>query len=100
MKKNIDIISSLAEQFPAKTFMGFCAETERVEEYAKEKLISKGLDLIVANDVSKSDIGFDSDFNEVNVYTKEEKKYFQKSTKSLLAIKLINLLGPDSQSIH
>ena len=80
--------------------MGFCAETERVEEYAKEKLISKGLDLIVANDVSKSDIGFDSDFNEVNVYTKEEKKYFQKSTKSLLAIKLINLLGPDSQSIH
>lgn len=100
LEKNIDIISSLAEQFPAKTFMGFCAETERVEEYAKEKLISKGLDLIVANDVSKSDIGFDSDFNEVNVYTKEEKKYFQKSTKSLLAIKLINLLGPDSQSIH
>ncbi len=100
LEKNIDIISSLAEQFPKKTFMGFCAETESVEEYAKGKLISKGLDLIVANDVSKSDIGFDSDFNEVNVYTKESKKYYEKSSKSLLAFKLINLLGQNSQSIH
>ena len=100
LKKNIDIISSLAEQFPKKIFMGFCAETERVEEHAKEKLISKGLDLIVANDVSKQDIGFDSDFNEVNVYTKESKKYFEKSSKSLLAIKLINLLDQDSQPFH
>ena len=65
-----------------------------------EKLISKGLDLIVANDVSKQDIGFDSDFNEVNVYTKESKKYFEKSSKSLLAIKLINLLDQDSQPFH
>ena len=50
--------------------MGFCAETEKIEEQAKVKLVEKGLDFIVANDVSKKDIGFDSDFNEISVFTK------------------------------
>ena len=80
--------------------MGFCAETERVEEHARSKLIKKGLDFIVANDVSKSDIGFDSDFNEVSVFTDSSQKFFQKSSKSLLAIKLVSLLSQDSLSVH
>ena len=99
-KKNIDIITSLSKEFPNKIFMGFCAETEKVEEHAKAKLISKGLDFIVANDVSKNDIGFDSDYNEVSVFYSQSQKYFQKSSKSHLAIKLINLLGQNTQSIH
>ena len=100
LEKNIDIISTLAGEFANKVFMGFCAETERVEEHAKSKLIRKGLDFIVANDVSKSDIGFDSDFNEVSVFTKNTSKFFQKASKTLLAIQLINLLDQKSQSIH
>ena len=100
LQKNIDIISSLAREFPDKRFMGFCAETERVEEHAKLKLIKKGLDFIVANDVSKSDIGFDSDYNEVSVFTDNSHQFFHKASKSLLAIQLVNLLSKDNQSLH
>ena len=35
LKKNIDIIASLSKEFPDKKFMGFCAETEKIEEHAK-----------------------------------------------------------------
>ena len=100
LQKNIDIISSLAREITDKRFMGFCAETERVEEHAKSKLIKKGLDFIVANDVSKSDIGFDSDFNEVSVFTGNSHRFFQKASKRLLAIQLVNLLSKDSQLLH
>ena len=100
LKKNIDIISSLSEEYPHKKFMGFCAETENVEEHAKIKLVEKGLDFIVANDVSKKDIGFDSDFNEISVFTKESHTHLQKASKNLLAIQLINMLSKDNQFIH
>ena len=100
LKKNIDIIASLSKEFPHKKFMGFCAETEKVEEHAKIKLVEKGLDFIVANDVSKKDIGFDSDFNEISVFTKESHTHLQKASKNLLAIQLINMLNKDNQSIH
>ena len=100
LKKNIDIISSLSKEYPHKKFMGFCAETENVEEHAKIKLVEKGLDFIVANDVSKKDIGFDSDFNEISVFTKESHTHFQKASKNLLAIQLINMLSKDNQFIH
>ena len=80
--------------------MGFCAETENVEEHAKIKLVEKGLDFIVANDVSKKGIGFDSDFNEISVFTKESHTHLQKASKNLLAIQLINMLNKDNQSIH
>ena len=80
--------------------MGFCAETENVEEHAKIKLVEKDLDFIVANDVSKKDIGFDSDFNEISVFTKESHIHLQKASKNILAIQLINMLNKDNQSIH
>ena len=100
LKKNIDIIASLSKEFPDKKFMGFCAETEKIEEHAKVKLVEKGLDFIVANDVSKKDIGFDSDFNEISVFTKESHTHFQKASKNLLAVQLINMLSKNNQSIH
>ena len=45
--------------------MEFAAETAAVAEHAREKLVAKGVDLIVANDVSRTDVGFDVDENEV-----------------------------------
>ncbi len=45
--------------------MGFAAETQNVAAYARAKLEGKGVDLLVANDVSQSGIGFDADDNEV-----------------------------------
>jgi phosphopantothenoylcysteine synthetase/decarboxylase len=61
-----DILGSVREPMGfTGTLVGFAAETENLEVNAREKLVRKGCDLIVANDVSKAGIGFDSDFNEV-----------------------------------
>jgi len=51
--------------------VGFAAETERVVEYAREKLISKRLDLIVANDVSEPGSGFGTDTNRITLVCAE-----------------------------
>jgi phosphopantothenoylcysteine decarboxylase/phosphopantothenate--cysteine ligase len=48
---------------PQQFLVGFAAETEDILERAREKLVGKGVDLIVANDVSRGDVGFDSDDN-------------------------------------
>ena len=66
----VDILRGLA-QHPARDRMlvvGFAAETDDGEANAMRKLADKGLDLIVLNDVSRSDIGMSSDHNEVTVF--------------------------------
>jgi phosphopantothenoylcysteine decarboxylase/phosphopantothenate--cysteine ligase len=65
--RNPDILASVARAGGGRTVVGFAAETEDVLEQARAKLLRKGCDLIVANDVSRSDIGFDADRNEVHV---------------------------------
>lgn len=68
--KNPDIIKEVANLH--KTFtVGFAAETTNVVEYAKSKLVKKALDLIIANDVSDSSIGFNSDQNRVSLVFKD-----------------------------
>jgi phosphopantothenoylcysteine decarboxylase/phosphopantothenate--cysteine ligase len=62
---NPDILAEVARRKEGRTVVGFAAETHDVLEYAREKLQQKGCDLIVANDVSRSDVGFDVDRNEV-----------------------------------
>ena len=65
-----DILGAVAKlKKPGQKVAGFAAETERVAEFAKAKLTKKKLDWIIANDVSRTDIGFDSDQNEVEVHT-------------------------------
>jgi phosphopantothenoylcysteine decarboxylase/phosphopantothenate--cysteine ligase len=60
-----DILASVRAAKGERIFVGFAAETECVEEEALRKLRSKGLDVIVANDVSRTDAGFGSDANAV-----------------------------------
>ncbi len=67
LEKNPDIISELAKTKGDRIIVGFAAETENILEYAQEKLKNKGLDLIVANNVSQPGIGFGSDENEATV---------------------------------
>ena len=56
-------------ELPASLFkVGFAAETERVAEHASRKRVQRGFDVICANDVSRSDIGFGSEHNEVTVF--------------------------------
>src|SRR5688500_11515234 len=67
LKKNPDILADVARMTPRPFIVAFAAETDMVEQNAREKLRRKGADLIVANDVADASIGFDSDHNEVLV---------------------------------
>ncbi|MBI3636315.1 MAG: bifunctional phosphopantothenoylcysteine decarboxylase/phosphopantothenate--cysteine ligase CoaBC [Candidatus Rokubacteria bacterium] len=62
---NPDILKEITARRPRAFVVGFAAETHDVLAHAREKLESKGLDLLVANDVSQRGIGFDADDNEV-----------------------------------
>jgi len=65
---NPDIIRTLTQQKrPGQLIIGFAAETENILENAKKKLMTKYLDMIIANDVSQSDIGFESNKNQVYI---------------------------------
>ena len=57
-----------------KLVIGFAAETNDLESNAIEKLKNKNCDMIIANDVSNKNIGFESDFNEVTIFYKNSKK--------------------------
>lgn len=63
--KNPDILASLGDRKQHQKLIGFAAETQDVITYGKEKVRKKNLDMLVANDVSKSNAGFDVDTNEV-----------------------------------
>ena len=63
--RNPDILAEVVQKRGTRTIVGFAAETDHLLENARGKLARKGCDLIVANDVSRSDIGFDVDRNEV-----------------------------------
>jgi phosphopantothenoylcysteine decarboxylase/phosphopantothenate--cysteine ligase len=62
-----DILRELGARKEARFLVGFAAETHDLREHAQAKLIAKGVDLIVANDVSRADIGFDVADNEVTL---------------------------------
>ncbi len=64
-----DILSSVRSMKAGRLFVGFAAETEQVVEEASRKLRAKGLDAIVANDVSRPDAGFEVDTNRVVLIT-------------------------------
>ena len=68
LERTEDILGSVRSQFAFTGFLvGFAAETENVIAHAQDKLLRKGCDLIIANDVSQSGIGFDSLENEVTL---------------------------------
>ena len=68
--KNPDIVASVARLESSPYVVGFAAETNDLEHYARRKLQEKNLNLVVANDVSSSDIGFNSEDNAVTVIHK------------------------------
>jgi phosphopantothenoylcysteine decarboxylase/phosphopantothenate--cysteine ligase len=63
LEQTEDILASLAKHRSTQTLVGFAAETEHLEAHAREKLRSKGMDLIVANDITVEGAGFGSDRN-------------------------------------
>jgi phosphopantothenoylcysteine decarboxylase/phosphopantothenate--cysteine ligase len=88
-----DILAGLAQRRrPGQLVVGFAAETSDVEAAAQAKLRAKKLDWIVLNDVSRADIGFDSDDNEVSVYAADGRCIrLEKMPKARLAVRLLEL---------
>ena len=74
------------------TLVGFAAETENLEANARHKLTRKGCDLIIANDVSKPGIGFDSDHNEVILVHPEHTEALPPASKHDLAHQLVQAI--------
>jgi phosphopantothenoylcysteine decarboxylase/phosphopantothenate--cysteine ligase len=93
LTKNPDIIATITTLEPRPFMVGFAAETENVVAYARSKLERKGLDLVIANDVSQSDIGFNSDHNEVVVVGVGGEITMPRASKTLLAESLIALIS-------
>ena len=88
LEKNPDILDYLSKSNKArpKIVVGFSAETENVIQNSKTKIKEKYCDLIVANDVSEKDTGFNSDYNKVSIIDKKGKiKSIPKNKKSYIA---------------
>jgi phosphopantothenoylcysteine synthetase/decarboxylase len=93
--KNPDVLGSARTVFGFEGFLvGFAAETENLEENARVKLQRKGCDLLVANDVSRSDIGFDQDENEVLFFFADgREERLARATKLEIAREIIARVG-------
>lgn len=88
---NVDILLEMGRRKNGRTLVGFAAETENAEEHGLDKLKSKNLDMIVINDVSRDDIGFNSDFNEVTIITRPGTvEQVSKSLKTQVAEKILD----------
>lgn len=93
--RTTDILKELSKiKQKHQKIIGFAAETENLINYATEKLKSKQLDLIVANDVSRKDTGMGSDYNEVTfIFPDGRCENLPKTTKSIVARKLLEILN-------
>ena len=91
--KNPDIVSAVAASGHPVFTVGFAAETQSVLEYAKGKMERKGLDMIVANDVSNQNIGFNSDENEVTVLWSGGQQELQRARKDTVADQIVRLIA-------
>ncbi|GAC1378804.1 MAG: bifunctional phosphopantothenoylcysteine decarboxylase/phosphopantothenate--cysteine ligase CoaBC [Aquirhabdus sp.] len=94
--KNPDIVATIAKHAKRPFMVGFAAETQRMEEYARGKLETKQLDMIACNDVSRGDIGFASDDNAMTVFFSDrfglEKVILEKANKHEIAARLVECL--------
>ena len=95
--KNPDILKQLGSlKKEGQTVIGFAAETHQVIEFAKQKLVKKNADFIIANDVSDQSIGFGADMHQVTILSKTgEEILLPKVSKQLLAKEIWNHLVPN-----
>ena len=80
LEKNVDILNYVSNHnsMRPKLVIGFAAETNNLDKNASLKLTNKNCDWIIANDISKKDSGFDSDYNEVTIHYKDSKNKKEK----------------------
>ena len=92
--KNPDILAELAQtKKQGQVVVGFCAETQDLFANAEAKLQRKNCDFLIANDVSRKDIAFESDYNEVYIFSKDlAPKKIEKNTKRNVAKEILEFI--------
>ncbi len=107
VEKNADILSYLGKnnRYKPKLLVGFSAETENIIDNSIKKMQEKFCDIIIANDVSKKDTGFNSDLNEVTIIdkkgkTQKIKKNSKKFVASLIAKKIVDTFLLNEKSLN
>lgn len=93
LEQNPDIVSTVASAYKQLYVVGFAAETENIETYAKDKLVRKKLNAIIVNDVSRKDIGFNSEDNEVSWIDPQSCTPLGKKSKAQLARDIVELIA-------
>ena len=91
--KNPDIVASVAALERKPFTVGFAAESENLLEYARAKLVRKNLDMVIANNISDSQIGFNSDDNAVTLIENSSITDISQRSKQQLARELIALFA-------
>jgi phosphopantothenoylcysteine decarboxylase/phosphopantothenate--cysteine ligase len=95
-----DIIGEVAALEKRPMTVGFAAETENLREYALDKLSRKRLDMIAANRVGQEGTGFESDENEIVLFTADGEKHLGKGSKRQLARALIGEVAARLQGME
>lgn len=95
-----DILAEVSKQSKHVFTVGFAAETENLLENAEKKRVVKGLDMIVANDVSDGDIGFDRDENAVTILWQDGIHEIAKARKLTVAFELIKIVSEQFDESH
>lgn len=93
LARTTDILATVASLDKKPFCVGFAAETNDVLKYARGKLAKKKLDMVIANDVSRTDIGFQSDSNQVTVVTENNEQDLALASKQHIAQQLIALIS-------
>ena len=88
--ENKDILASVCQLQKKPICIGFAAESENLIKNAKNKLVNKKCDAILLNDISRTEIGLNSDENEVHFITENKCEKIEKNTKQIIAEKIIN----------
>ncbi|KAB7708002.1 bifunctional phosphopantothenoylcysteine decarboxylase/phosphopantothenate--cysteine ligase CoaBC [Bacillus aerolatus] len=96
MERTKDILKTLGEEKTHQMLIGFAAETANVEEYARRKLRTKQVDMIVANNVKLDGAGFGSETNIISIFKKDgTKKEFDLMTKKAAAREILQEAAAD-----
>jgi phosphopantothenoylcysteine decarboxylase / phosphopantothenate---cysteine ligase len=92
LEPTADILAEVASRRTRQIVVGFAAETENVIENAHKKLAAKAVDAIVVNDVSRKDIGIDSERNAVTILTRDERIEVPESAKWEVAHRVLDAI--------
>ena len=96
--RNPDIVATVAASDQRPFTVGFAAETHELLAHARDKMARKGLDMIIANDVSDRSIGFNSDNNQATVLWPDGEQTLPLSNKSAMARQIIALIAQRLES--